>query len=312
MTKNIFSALSKYNSAIDENYLTEAFVFVIKSLLENDRKICLDALKLLCVNDNEYQFSENENITISTQESTEQGRPDIRISTPDKLIYVEVKHNSGLGYKQIERYKTVLKLSDAKVKKVILLTRFSIDFINQNERPYKHVRWFDIYNFFSNAHVENPINEYLIKSFLLFLEEKNMSIQKISWEYIKGVPALKQLINMIDVGIHSASLKIHQKSAAWEWIGFYIQSKEYFCGIFYENPLKIKFKSYKDDETFTSFSLDLESIHFFSLNKDKQLEEISKFIKQSYDNARKEFKSNKEIKSSKATNKGSKASGRLV
>ena len=32
MNNNIFSALAKYNSAIDENYLTESFVFVIDNL----------------------------------------------------------------------------------------------------------------------------------------------------------------------------------------------------------------------------------------------------------------------------------------
>jgi len=31
---NIFSALAKYNSASDENYLTESFVFVINTLLQ--------------------------------------------------------------------------------------------------------------------------------------------------------------------------------------------------------------------------------------------------------------------------------------
>ena len=62
---NIFLALEKYNSAVDENYLTEAFVFLLNSLLENDRFLCLEILTHLCIKDNEYCFLEDEVIVIS-------------------------------------------------------------------------------------------------------------------------------------------------------------------------------------------------------------------------------------------------------
>jgi len=42
--ENIFSALEKYNSAIDENYLTESFVFVINTLLQQERPIGIEIL----------------------------------------------------------------------------------------------------------------------------------------------------------------------------------------------------------------------------------------------------------------------------
>jgi len=115
---NIFSSLAKYNSAIDENYLTEAFVFVLNFLLKNDRLACLDILNHICVCENDYDFLPDENIIINTQETTEQGRPDIKICSPDKIIYIEVKHDSGLGHKQIERYNYALKSVDATIKKL--------------------------------------------------------------------------------------------------------------------------------------------------------------------------------------------------
>ena len=96
---NIFSALAKYNSAIDENYLTEAFVFIINSLLEQDLPLGLEILTRLCVKDNEFAFNIDKAISVSTQETTEQGTPGIKVSSPDKLIYIEVKHDSPLGYK---------------------------------------------------------------------------------------------------------------------------------------------------------------------------------------------------------------------
>ena len=282
MVNNVFTSLSKYNSAVDENYLTEAFVFVLNSLLESDRFACLDILRNLCVKENDFDFMHDESITISTQETTEQGRPDIKVSSPYKLIYIEVKHDSGLGDKQIQRYNEALKLSKAAIKEVVLLTRFAVDFNEEEEKPYKHIRWFQIYNWLYDLKVENPINEYLIKSFLKFLEVKNMSIQKIPWEYINGTPAFKNFINMLEVSIQAASLKVYKKSAGWDWMGFYIENKKKFCGIYYDKPLLLKFEVYAEKKTVSTATLNLESIHFFSLDKDEQLNQLTQFIKKCY------------------------------
>jgi len=124
MSENIFSALAKYNSACDENYLTEAFVFVLNHLLNEDREHGLGILSLLCINGEDFAFDRDESISISTQEVTQYGTPDIKISSPNKLIYVEVKHDSGLERTQIDRYNKALELSNAEIKHVVLLTRF--------------------------------------------------------------------------------------------------------------------------------------------------------------------------------------------
>lgn len=300
--ENIFSALAKYNSAIDENYLTESFVFVINSLLARERPVGLEILTQLCVKDNEFSFDIGEDISVSTQETTEQGRPDIKVFSSDKLIYIEVKHDSLLGPQQLERYKKALESSVANIKHVVLLTRFAIDFEEQEERPYKHVRWFEVYNWLANARAQDPVSVYLIDSFKSFLEVKQMSIQKVSWEYINGVPAFNNLINMMEVAIQGASLRVHQKSAGWDRKGFYVESTEFLCGIHYNNPLVVTFeltnkKNYNkelvDEPSYEVregkerlwFRLPLEKIHFFSLTKDEQIEEITKFVSTAYSEA---------------------------
>ena len=299
---NIFSALAKYNSAIDENYLTEAFAFLINSLLAKERTISLEILTKLCARNNEFTFDNDENISVLTQVATEQGTPDIMVSSLNKLIYIEVKHDSSLGYQQLECYKKALDSSPASIKHVILLTRFAIDFTEHEEKPYKHVRWFEIYNWLANAKTEDSVSVYLIESFKSFLEEKQMSIQKVGWEYLKGVPALISLINIIEVAIQAAPLRIHQKSVGWEYKGFFVESTEFWCGIYYDNPLVVTFE-WKDTSKYNkellkepgyelresrdrlSFGLPLEDIHFFSLDKDKQLEEITNFVKKAYSDA---------------------------
>lgn len=300
-SKNVFSALGKYNSANDENYLTEAFVFVINALLDTNRPLAIDILTKLCVNDADFSFSLNEVISVTTQESTEYGVPDIKVSSPNKLIYIEVKHDSVFDPEQIKRYQKALYVSSAPTKHVIALTRFAIDLDEQPEELYKHVRWFEVYNWLTNIKTANLVNQYLIDSFKSFLEEKQMGIQKVGWEYINGVPALNNIINMIETGIQGAGLKVYAKYYGWEAKGFYIESKEFWCGFgLYEhlfvsfdiqrpylkkyNTKLLKTPSYplEEDKDAISFSLDLEEIHFFSLTKDEQLDEITKFIKTCY------------------------------
>jgi hypothetical protein len=286
--KDIFSALGKYNSATDENYLTEAFVFLLNFLKEEDNSIFLRILNFLCVNKEEFEFNENEAIEITTQISTEYGRPDIKILSHDKLIYIEVKHNSGLGYKQIKRYENALKKSNATYKKVILLTKFAIDINEQEEsKPYKHVRWFEIANWFSSFEFDkhtNPVTKYLINSFLNFLEARNMTMQKISWEYVNGFQAFKNLINMLITAAEEKYPKF-KKSAGWDFTGVYLdKDTRAFFGLYHTKSLKIVIEvlDKQKKKKIYSESLDLENIYFFCLNKDQQIEKIRTFIKEKF------------------------------
>jgi len=305
MGENIFTVLGRYGSASEENYLTEAFVFLIKHLLDRDRLVGIQLLTKLCVDNDEFIFDASEPISIVTQVGAEQGRPDIELSTLDKLLYIEVKHDSGLGYRQLERYKTALDESGAEITKLILLTRFSIDLADDEAKLCKHVKWFEVYNWFTEAKPEDSVSQYLVRSFLDFLEEKKTSLQKVGWEYIEGVPAFVNLINMIEVAIRNMPLSIYAKSAGWEWKGFWLNNKDCFCGIYYSDPLSVVFElqfEAKPSEAILAtsgyrygktpggkiyFALDLEATHFFALNKDEQLETISTFLKKVYATAQK-------------------------
>ena len=297
--ENIFSTLAKYNSLIDENYLTEAFVFLINSLLTKERPIALEILTKLCVKNGDFSFGEDEHVSVSTQVATEQGRPDIKVSSPDKLIYIEVKDYSPVDVDQLKRYKKDLESSNADIRQLILLTRPPVDFSEHKGIPDKHVRWFEVYNWLANAKAQDPVSVYLIESFKSFLEVKQMSIQRVSWEYINGVPAFNNLINMIEVAIKGASLHVHQKSAGWGSKAFWLESKKYWCGVYHNAPLAVVFKAFNKEDLDTGkigtpsypvkkalksiwFQLRLDDIHFFSLDKDEQLEEITKFVKTAY------------------------------
>ena len=118
---DIFSTLEKYSSAEnknaqDENYLTEAFVFLLKLLLEKDKEKGIELLNLICT-DGEFLFELEEELSIRTQTGLESKDrsdiPDIQIRSDDKLVFIEVKLDAGLsGEDQIEKY--VRHLSNVK------------------------------------------------------------------------------------------------------------------------------------------------------------------------------------------------------
>ena len=300
---NIFSALAKYNSAIDENYLTESFIYIVNTLLSRERTLGIEILNKLCFENSNVCFTINENIYISTQDMTEQGIPDIKISSPDKLIYIEVKRKSDVGYRQIERYKEALLSSSASIKCVNLITRDPIDFKTDEEKPHKHIRWYEVYNWLDTTRkgAKDAVSIYIIQEFMVFLEVKQMTIQKVGWEYINGVPALVNLMNMIEIAIQRTALRIYKRQPSWWYIGYYVENSDYFCGIFYDEPSVIKFElsdrnkfdknlikktsnSFEDKEMLR-FRLPLEDNHFFSLNKDDQVDMITNFLKTAYEDA---------------------------
>ena len=177
-SENIFSALAKQNSANEENYLTDAFVFLINSLLSKERPIGLEILAKVCfdsfyVEDNKFSFGMDEVISVSTQETIEQGILDIRVSSLNKLIYIEVKDYSSVYIGQLKRYKDDLEKQHADIKRLILLTRFPVDFSEHQGIPDKHVRWYEVYNWLANAKAQDPVSVYLIESFKSFLEVKS-------------------------------------------------------------------------------------------------------------------------------------------
>ena len=192
----------------------------------------------------------------------------------------------------------------ATIKHVVLITRFAVDYEDQAEIPYKHVRWFEVYNWLDSAQkeVKDPISVYLMNEFKSFLEVRQMSMQKVGWEYINGAAALNNLMNMIEVAIKNTQIQFYPvfpRSVGWEFKGFLLGDKEFWRGIHYDNPSVITFElqdkkrfdksrietpSYKlmEGKERLWFRLPLEESHFFSLDKDEQLEEITKFVKTAY------------------------------
>lgn len=282
MNDNIFSSLSRYNSAADENYLTEALVFVTKLLLERNPTKGLELLNLLCCQREGALFGNPDSVLISTQVTTGAGTPDIEVRDENTLVFIEVKHDSPLGPNQLERYSGQLVESGVPSTRLVLLARSRLSIVETTLQPsdYSRVYWYEIHNWLSEVDAEDEVAQYLVEGLKDFLEEKRMSLKKVSWEYMQGVPALLNLTNMLESVIAEVmpGVKV-TRTAGWNWRGFYLPGK-YWVGVRYDQPLVISFEDNQGYNPVTyKCELDLEKEYFFSLSKEEQFECLGEFLR---------------------------------
>jgi hypothetical protein len=103
MKNNLLTALHRWASRQDENFITDAFAHLLRHLLADDAAVGRKLLQFLT--DEKFSVgSNNGSIQVKTQVTLAQGRPDIEISSECQLVYVEAKVESGLGDRQLERY----------------------------------------------------------------------------------------------------------------------------------------------------------------------------------------------------------------
>jgi len=284
-SSNVFLALSKYGSRELENYLTESFVFLLGMLLERETVHGLAFVNKLCGVKGDASFTKVEEITISTQITVEDGRPDIEIrGGARQLFYVEVKHDAQLGDDQLEYYKNKLDESQITCRGLVLLTRSKSSALETtlSSDEYNHLCWYDIHRILKEI-LYSEVDEvcsYFIRDFNLFLESKQMSLEQVGWEFIKGVPGLVAITNMLEVAILDAipGSKL-RKTAGWSWRGFIINNST-FCGIRFDDPLIIVYENNMGNSPSYKRDLSLSQSHFFSLNQAEQLESLIDFLQQ--------------------------------
>lgn len=286
MDIDIFSTLSKYASQQEENFLTEAFVYLIQKTLEREEDAGIEILsKLLSLKT--VFIMDRSSLTLETQYSQEEGRPDIVVRVgDDSIYYVEVKHDSKIGENQLERYHKALIKEDVDHKKLVLLTRsrHSIQETEFTQDKYHHVCWYEISGWMSDIVVEDSVLEFLIDQFLEFLRLKDMSMEKITWEYIKGVPSFHNFANMLGIALAEALPKEKtRRTAGWNWIGYYIgEGTDLWVGFRYKDHMKVVIENNNGNDPTFHEEISLEEAHFFSLNAGEQLECLIKFISESY------------------------------
>jgi hypothetical protein len=295
---NVFSALQKYGSSASENYLTESFVYLIQILLQRDRDTGFELLNLL--GGKLGWFGGGDAITVLTQVTLYDKNPttisvvpylvksvailDIKVEQGDRLLYIEVKHDSPLGENQLEIDLAHLQNTGKAQTQMVLLSRSKSDALvtTLSHENFHHVCWYEIHNFLAAYIERDPICGYFVKSFVRFLEEKAMSLTPITSAYLDGVQGLIDLTRMLEIAFAQAVPSIKTKRiAGWSYRG--LAFAQYWCGFRYDKPFFIVFENNVSKNPIYHRKLDLREAGFLLQGGDQQFESLVHFIKQAYE-----------------------------
>jgi len=310
---NIFSCLAKGNPA-RENFLSQAFLFLVRKLLESEKKESQEFAKELLGKICNLDFFAEKNIWLTTEEKITTGRLDIKIETSSKLIYLENKVDAGFGNLQLERYKEDLDKQQKNVKKIVLITKYGVC-----EKLKKMVdnswMWDQIYDHITRLKEKYRkdlphIDLFFIDHLSNYMEEEHMTIKKVSSAFTEGIKSMLNLIEQIRFVLGEKDCKITARSAGEKFNGFYFKvsedsSVQDWIGIFYydnyrkpsqdqmvfelkelEIPRdavsKCNFHIEFDKKRFSepSLILSFEECNFFTFEKDKQLDILREFLQE--------------------------------
>lgn len=296
---NLLIKLHKLASGQDENFLTEVLANLLRRLIAIEPQAALTIINLITNNRLNVDIKEIVSVNVITQVSTENGRPDILISTDDHIAYIEVKVESDFGDDQIERYRLQLDNCDFKETSLIVLTRYPFYERLYNCNPDFNFRWHDLVDWLKSLKICNDLTLFHINQFVDFLYVRGLAMQQVSWELVPGVKSFQTLTDMIEEALAAKKVNIHQRSAAWEWRGFYIEQKRFFIGLYLSDPNLVVINT--EEVSLSSnipkevtlgrlignwrwqneLDLTSEEVHFFARSKASQIQCLEKFIEES-------------------------------
>lgn len=222
--------------------------------------------------------SKASNVNIKTQITTDEGNPDIEISTDNYLIYVEVKIESELGKNQLKRYKTALNKIKDKKTKLILLSRYPLT-SDKDDKPDLAVIWYQIAEWIENEIQKNKLgqlSQYLMEQFLGFLQKQKLVMRKVQSELSKGLKeyenrvgdilvalsnlrsfkklddapelqSLRKLLDLMGEAIKIVFPNVIYRSLSGQhkggWIGYSIEKMNYGFSIGFGNPEILEFNT---------------------------------------------------------------------
>ena len=291
----LLARLHKWASRQDENFLTESLSCIVEHLLYSESEAGAAFLKWLTGGAISIKADEADAVDVSTQYATPAGTPDIVIRSRESRVYIEAKVDSGFGANQLERYRADLNTRSEKKKALITLTRYPIDLKScipvDQER-----RWYEIADTLRELQISDPVSLYLISELLELFRFRGVAMESVSWQLPEGIRSLRNCMTLLEEALNKTGISIHQRSAAWDWYGFYLEKKKYYVGIKFDDPTVVRFSTedlvIKEKDVSVPFgvveegwwrhylNLDSEDIHFFALSRPSQLICLVDFLTQ--------------------------------
>ncbi len=309
---NLFARLHKWAARQDENFLTESLAVVLEQLLILTPEVGVRLVSRLTGGFIDLALEDASAIEIHTQVETGSGRPDLEISSKDRLVWIEVKVESDLRTGQLEGYRVLLRESGIEQTRLVLLTRYPEVFQGDETRPDLEVRWFELGDWLetelSAAEATNEVAGFIARQFLDFLRGKNMNLTQVGKFMPEGIRALSNMLNMLLEAAVACKVST-EKSSGWKYIGFLLDGKKYWMGLGYDDPEKLVFVTRCRIDREAAARLDegelleenwvpgryrwcrraelaSETIHFFERSKVSQMRWLESFLRDCLDMAR--------------------------
>lgn len=247
---NLYACLFKWAHRQDENFTTEAFAHLLRFLLGKEAELGVSLLKFLTGDRLALPAADANAVEVTTQVTTESGRPDVEIRAGDHLVYVEAKDRSGLGRDQVQRYLDVLAGSGAPHTTLVLLTRYPLEKSGGLKANVER-RWYEVAAVLEHELAQHAWQhaeaKFLTEQFVAYLQMRGMAMDHVGCELKDGVRAWVSLVTMVYEGLKNLVPR-RKYSIGQEWAGCYTDDTskaKAWVGITWADPTVLLFHSRK-------------------------------------------------------------------
>jgi hypothetical protein len=309
---NLFTRLHKWAARQDENFLTESLAVVLEHLLVLAPAVGTRLVARLTGGFIDLPPEGASAIELRTQVEAGQGRPDLEVRSPHRLVWVEVKAESELRAGQLEGYLVLLRDCGVEQTRLVLLTRYPEVFQREDARPDLEVRWFEFADWLENelpaSEAAGEVAGFLARQFLDFLGARSMTLAQVGKYMPEGLRALSNLMNMLFEAATACKVSV-KKAVGWDYIGLNLDGLKYWVGVNFSAPEKLWFatRCRIDVDAATRLGvgelaeeswvpgryrwwrraeLDSEPIHFFARSKVSQMQWLEGFVRECLAQAR--------------------------
>lgn len=309
---NLFQRLHKWASRQDENFLTESLAVALEQLLVLAPAVGVRLVARLTGGFIDLPSEDANAIKIRTQVEAGSGRPDLVIRSPHRLVWVEVKAESEVRAGQLNRYRELLDSYGIEQTRLVLLTRYPVDFQPGDVLLNPGIRWHQVADWLENeflmAESADKVACFLGRQFLDFLRARSMTLNQVGKYMPEGLRALSNFVNMLVEAAAACEVSV-KKVPGWDSFGLYLDGKKYWFGVNFSEPENLYFNTCCriDPEAAAKLGsgivaeeswipgrsrwmrwveLDSEPVHFFSRSKVSQMQWLEEFLRDCLANAR--------------------------
>lgn len=205
--QSLFSSLHIWARHQDENFCTEGLIYLLRLMLKDAPTQALEIISWLTDGLIGSDTTAN-SIRISGQVTSDEGRPDIEITAPNKTAWIEVKVDSKVGSTQLQRYRRELYKKPGEVR-LVLLSRSTEQLAPEN-RPDRSRRWIDLSVVLQKSSRDSIVPtkaSIVLEDYLEFLGTRQMKLNRIGETASRSISEVATLLSQLKLACSSAGVE---------------------------------------------------------------------------------------------------------